>query len=292
MASAPDCLGPRPPTSPRWKPPAGSWDTHFHVLGPQARFPYAASRKYTPPDAPLEKLFQVHEALGIERGLVVHANTHGFDNRVDLDAVARSSGRYFGVVRLDRSCTPESVATLHAAGARGVRFAFNPEHGGSLDKLTFDHVLGLVAPLGWFVNLHFEAEALPELESWLRAIPATVVIDHLGRINAGKGVDQRPFRILLELAGRPNFWLKISGLDRLSCRPFPYDDVAPFVAALSQIAADRLLWGSDWPHTGVFDAVRMPDDASLLDAFAGLVANEALRRRILVDNPARLLGLQ
>lgn len=292
MTSAPACLGPRPPASPRWKPPAGSWDTHFHVLGPQARFPYAASRRYTPPDAPFEKLVPVHQALGIGRGLVVHANTHGFDNRVDLDAVARSDGRYFGVVRLDRSCTRDTVTALHAAGTRGVRFAFNPEHGGSLDTATFEHVVKLVTPLGWFVNLHFEAAALPELESWLRAIPATVVIDHLGRIDAGEGIDQRPFRILLELARRPNFWFKASGIDRISRRPFPYDDVAPFVAALAEMAADRLVWGSDWPHTGVFDAARMPDDASLLDAFAGLVPDEALRRRILAENPPRLLGLQ
>jgi len=180
---------------------------------------------------------------------------------------------------------------MHASGARGVRFAFNPEHGGSLDTGVFEHVVELVAPLGWFVDLHFEAGALPELESWLRGIPATVVIDHLGRIDAGKGVDQRPFRILLELARRPNFWFKVSGLDRLSRRPFPYEDVAPFVAALTQVAADRMVWGSDWPHTGVFDEARMPDDASLLDAFAGLVPDEAIRRRILAQNPLRLLGL-
>ncbi|HEX7053166.1 MAG TPA: amidohydrolase family protein [Burkholderiales bacterium] len=285
------CLGPRPPAAPRRKPPPGAWDTHFHVLGPQARFPYAASRRYTPPDAPLERLLETHRALGIERGLVVHANTHGFDNRVDLDAVARSQGRYFAVVRLDERCTAAGAAELHAAGARGVRFAFNPEHGGSLDKAAFERVLEAVAPLGWFVELHFEAEALPGLESWLKAIPAVVVIDHIGRVDAGQGVDQEPFRILRELMKRPNFWVKLSGLDRISRRPFPYDDVAPFAAALVEIAADRLIWGSDWPHTGVFDPARMPDDASLLDAFAALVPDDAIRRRILVDNPRRLLGL-
>lgn len=293
MAASPRaCLGPRPPAPPKWRPPPGSWDTHFHVLGPQARFPYAASRKYTPPDAPLEKLLQAHDTLGIERGLVVHANTHGFDNAVDLDAVERSAGRYFAVVRLDASCTPETVKRLHAAGARGVRFAFNPEHGGTLDTATFDHVLKTVAPLGWFVELHFEAEALPELEGWLKAIPATVVIDHLGRVDAGKGIDQAPFRILCELAKRQNMWMKLSGIDRISRQRFPYDDVRPFATALAELAADRLVWGSDWPHTGVFDQERMPDDASLLDAFAGFFADERFRHRILAENPLRLLGLQ
>lgn len=293
MSSAPPgCLGPRPPASPRCKPPAGSWDTHFHVLGPQQRFPYAASRKYTPPDAPLERLLRVHQVLGIERGLVVHANTHGFDNAVDLDATARSGGRYFAVVRLDGRCTPESAAKLHAAGARGVRFAFNPQHGGALDTAVFDHVLKIVVPLGWFVELHFDGDALPDLESWLKVIPAVVVIDHIGRVDAGEGIDQRPFRILSELAERRNFWVKLSGVDRISRQSFPYEDVAPFARRLAELAADRLLWGSDWPHTGVFDAARMPDDTSLLDAFAGFIPDERVRERILVENPLRLLGLR
>ena len=75
----PDCLGPRPVTArPAWHVPHGSWDTHFHALGPQLRFPYGAKRKYTPPDAPVEQCLRLHEALGFARGWVVHANTHGF----------------------------------------------------------------------------------------------------------------------------------------------------------------------------------------------------------------------
>ena len=93
-----DCLGPlAAPSRPRRALPEGAWDTHFHVLGPQARFPYSKTRKYTPPDAPLDACLRMHDSLGIARGLVVHANTHGFDNAVDLDAVARSGGRYLAV---------------------------------------------------------------------------------------------------------------------------------------------------------------------------------------------------
>src|SRR5271154_2528810 len=102
----PDCLGPLGKVSvPGWRLPEGAWDTHFHALGPQARFPYSPTRKYTPPDAPVEQCLRVHDSLGIAQGLVVHANTHGFDNSVDLDAVARSGGRYFAVVRLDERAT-------------------------------------------------------------------------------------------------------------------------------------------------------------------------------------------
>lgn len=268
--------------------PEGAWDTHFHVLGPQGKYPYAPTRKYTPPDAPLADALSVHDTLGIARGLVVHANTHGFDNSVDLDAVARSGGRYLAVVRLDGKATREGCQALHAQGARGVRFAFNPQHGGTLDQAAFDHVLRCIEGLDWFVELHFEGGAIPGLQHWLRSVPATVVIDHIGRVDVSAGLEQEPFGILCELMQRPNFWVKVSGADRLTRQGPPYDDVAPFVRRMVAIAPGRVLWGSDWPHTGVFDPERMPDDGALLE-FAYECLGEAAMKTILIDNPGRLL---
>ncbi|HTP62925.1 MAG TPA: amidohydrolase family protein [Burkholderiales bacterium] len=263
---------------------------HFHVLGPQARFPYAATRKYTPPDAPFGAALALHDRLGIARGLAVHANTHGFNNGVDLDAVARSDGRYFAVVRLDGGATREGCQALHASGARGVRFSFNPQHGGTLDQQAFEHVLGCIKGLGWFVELHFEGAALPRLRPWLEAIPATVVIDHFGRVDPSPGSDQEPFAILCALMKRENFWTKISGAERISKQGWPYDDVVPLAQRLVQIAPRRLVWGSDWPHTGFFDAARIPDDGKLLDALCRFVPDEAVREDILVGNPKSLLN--
>ena len=287
-----ECLGPRPVRAASAQPPPGAWDTHFHVLGPQATFPYAAKRKYTPPDAPLDEALAFHAALGIARGLVVHANTHGFDNAVDLDAVARSGGRYLAVVRLDGTATREGCQALHAAGARGVRFAFNPQHGGTLDLAVFDRVMRCIDGLGWFVELHFDGAALPSLRSWLESIEASVVIDHIGRIDVSLGTAQEPFQALCSLMQRPNVWVKLSGADRLTKQGPPYGDVAPFAWRLVDLAPDRLLWGSDWPHTGVFDPARMPDDGELLGALARFLPDEGLRRQVLVDNPERLLGLR
>jgi len=287
----PNCLGPvQRPSTPSWKLPKGAWDTHFHALGPQARFPYATARKYTPPDAPLEACLRLHEALGIERGLVVHANTHGFDNAVDLDAVSRSGGRYLAVVRLDASATRERCLALHEAGARGVRFAFNPQHGGTLDRSTFDHVLRCIDDLGWFVELHFAGAMLPDLKAWIQRIPASVVIDHLGRIDPADGLDQEPFRALTALAERDNIWIKLSGADRLSRQGPPYVDLVPFVHRLVDAAAERLLWGSDWPHTGYFDAAQVPDDGALVNALEQFIPDTKTRELILVNNPNRLLA--
>lgn len=286
------CLGPlERPSRASWRLPDGSWDMHFHVLGPQSRYPYAATRNYTPPDAPLERVLRLHATLGIARGLVVHANTHGFDNAVDLDAVRNSSQRYLAVVRLDASATPGNCRKLHDSGARGVRFAFNPKHGGTLAREVFDHVVRCIRGLGWFVELHFEGEDLPALAEWIAGIPATVVIDHFGRIDASRGVNQAPWRALEKLVGQENVWIKISGADRISAAGAPYADVVPFAHRLLELAPGRLVWGSDWPHTGYVDAARMPDDGKLADALLGFVPDERLRKKVLVDNPLALLRL-
>ena len=287
----PDCLGPRAiMAKTSWTLPTGAWDTHFHTLGPQERFPYSPTRKYTPPDAGLGACLAFHTTLGIERGVAVHANTHGFDNAAAMDAVAGSEGRYLGVVRLDRRADRARCVAMDRAGIRGVRFAFNPQHGGSLELDTFNHVLGCIAGLGWFVELHFSGSALPELRTWIESIPEPVVIDHMGRIDLAAGLDQRPVEILLTLARSANIWIKISGADRLTRRGPPYADVVPLAHALIDRAPDRIIWGSDWPHTGFFDRDRMPDDVQLLDALATFAPDEEKRRRILVDNPLQLFG--
>lgn len=287
----PDCFEPRPLASkPSWRLPKGAWDTHFHALGPQSRFPYSPSRKYSPPDAPVEKCLRFHDFLGVERGLVVHANTHGYDNSVDLDAVSRSNGRYLGVVRLDMKASRQYCRELNNKGCRGVRFAFNPQHGGSLERPIFDHVMRCIEGLGWFVELHFDGAEIPALRQWLEEIQANVVIDHFGRIDVALGVNQEPFQILLSLLARGNFWVKLSGADRISRLGYPYSDVVPFARALTGTRIDRLLWGSDWPHTSYFEASRVPDDSKLLEAFTAFVPLDEDRHQILVENPAHLLS--
>ena len=171
-----------------------------------------------------------------------------------------------------------------------MRFAFNPQHGGTLDQKVFEHVLRCIEGLGWFVELHFEGAALPGLRAWLEGIPATVVIDHFGRVDPSAGVAQEPFAILCELMRRENFWTKISGAERISRQGYPYDDVAPLALRLVEIAPRRLIWGSDWPHTGFFDAARMPDDGRLLDALIRFVPDPSIREDILVRNPGKLLN--
>ena len=281
------CKAPDPDTrTPSYRLPPGACDAHCHVFGPADRFPYAPDRAYTPPDAPYEDLVQLHRVLGVERAVVVHASCHGSDMRVTLDAIARSGGAMRGVAVVDPGVTDADLAALDAGGIRGVRFNFVKHLGGMPDMAFFERVLAQVEPLGWHVVLHLDAEDVVELAPRIARIRVPFVIDHMGRVKAENGLDQAPFRRLLELMRNPLAWVKVCGAERVSSAGAPFRDAVPFARALVQAAPDRVLWGTDWPHPNI--AGDMPNDGDLVDLLAEAVEDEAVRRRVLVDNPTRL----
>ncbi|HZF77748.1 MAG TPA: amidohydrolase family protein [Acetobacteraceae bacterium] len=283
----PTCKGPDPDTrTPRYRAPPGACDAHWHVLGPRAVFPYAPGRAYTPPDAPSEGLVRLHGILGIERAVIVHASCHGSDMAVTLDAIARSGGRMRGVCVVDPGVTDAEFARLHAGGIRGVRFNFVRHLGGMPDLEFFRRVLAQVEPLGWHAVLHMDAEDIIPLAPVISGLRIPFVLDHMGRVKARNGLEQAPFRQLLELMRNPLAWVKICGAERVSSAGAPFRDALPFARALVELAPDRVLWGTDWPHPNI--AGDMPNDGDLVDLLAEAVEDEALRRRVLVDNPARL----
>lgn len=283
------CQGPDPNTkAPKFKAAPGACDAHCHVFGPADRFPYAAGRTYTPPDAPFEALQKLHGILGIERAVIVQATCHGTDNSATLDAIQRSQGRYRGVAIVDDTFTESDFERLHAGGIRGVRFSFARHIGSAPDFAQVQRVVSKIAPLGWHVVLYLEAEDIIENAETLAKLSVPVVIDHMGRVKTGDGVEQPAFKLLLGLLKNEDFWVKICGAERISSSGAPYLDAVPFARALIEAAPDRVLWGTDWPHPNI-DGV-MPNDGDLMNLLATSAPEQALRDRIMVDNPARLYG--
>lgn len=285
------CLGPIEEASrPERALPPGTWDTHFHVFGPLDRFPYATKRKYTPPPAPFEAYVALAQRLGISRAVCVHPNVHGADNAVTLDALQRSNGMFLGIIKASDRLSLADLREMDAAGIRGVRFAFNPQHGGELDAALLDRFASWSEELRWCIDFHMASEDLEALVPRLSRLPVPLVIDHFARIDPAQGLDQRPFRLLLDLVGHDHVWVKLSGADRISRTGPPYADVVPFARALIAAAPTRVIWGTDWPHSGYFDSGRMPHDAALADLVADFAPREADRIRLLVDNPGVLFG--
>jgi predicted TIM-barrel fold metal-dependent hydrolase len=283
------CLGPNPrPSKPIMKVPPHSWDTHFHIFGPPDRFAYDDNRKYTPPSASVEEYLALLDVLGIERGVCVQPNLHGSDNRVTLDAIARSDGRFLGIVKLDGQTSFQDAQRMNALGIRGVRFAFNPEHGGELDEALFNRVIDWSGELDWCIDLHLAPNDLVRLSETLSRTSARIIIDHMGRIDPALGLEQRPFQTLLEVARLDHIWIKLSGADRITKKGYPYSDVIPFAKRLVEEAPGRVIWGSDWPHSAYFDSERVPDDGQLLDLLRDIAPSEAAVEKILVHNPRKL----
>lgn len=281
----------RHPRAPgRFTPPPGACDAHCHVFGPADRFGFAPDRTYTPPDSGYEELVRFQEALGLTTAVLVQASCHGTDNTAMVDALRRGGGRYAGVAMIDESHTTGQIEAMHEAGVRGIRFNFVAHLGGAPDIGLFWALVERVAPLGWHLDLHFDARDLPDHAGLLAGLPIPFIIDHMARVDAAGGIDQEPFQFLLDLvSSEERAWVKISGAERITARGSPpYDDVVPFGTALVDAAPGRVLWGTDWPHPNVR---HMPDDGDLVDLLADFAPSQEVRDRILVDNPRRLYDL-
>ena len=274
------------PSKPKLKLPPGACDAHVHVFGPGARFPYEPGRATTPGDAPKETLFALHDFLGFERCVIVHTAAHGFDNSATADALAAKGGAYRGIALVPTTISDAELKALDAAGFRGARFHYMRHLKQAAlidDAIAFGKRL---APLGWHLQIHMEAELIAELSPALRRSPVPVVIDHMARVDASLGLDQPHFNALLRLLGDRNVWVKVSGADRITRQGPPYADAVPFARKLLDVAGDRAVWGLDWPHPN--HQGPMPDDGQLVDLIGEIAPGETARQMLLVGNPQRL----
>lgn len=276
------------PTRPTFVVPKGAVDAHCHVFGPGHLFPYAPERKYTPCDAPKEKLWALRDHLGFSRNVIVQATCHGADNRALVDALNDSNGLARGVATVKRDVSQEALESLHAAGVRGVRFNFVKR---LVDKLPYDSIEEIaqkIAALGWHIVIYFEAQELPELYSFFTSLPTDVVVDHMGRPDVSKPLDGEEFGLFLELLeNHNNFWCKVSCPERLSLEStYHYDDVVPFARKVVESFPDRVLWGTDWPHPNLKS--HTPDDGMLVDFIPKIATTTELQQKLLVSNPMRL----
>ena len=287
--AAPACKAPDPNTRiPSYRPPPNACDAHCHIFGPGDVYPYSEDRTYTPPDAPLAHFQKLQRTLGLSRAVLVNASCHGSDNTVIVDAIAQSGGRYRGVANSDDTFTEATFRRLHEQGFRGVRFNFVAHLGGVPDMGEFARAIERIRPLGWHLDLHFDAKDLPQYDELLRKLPVPFIIDHMGRVPTQNGIDQAPFKVLLDLHRRnPKCWVKISGAERIAAQEGPpFHSAVPFARALIEAGGDRILWGTDWPHPNI--ARHMPNDGDLVDLIPLMMPDPATQRQVLVDNPHRL----
>ena len=288
----PTCQPPDPDTrTPAIKAPPGACDTHCHVYGPRAAYPLAATRRYDPPLCPVEDHRRMLATLGVERAVLVQASPYGTDNSALLDAVAAMAGRYRGIAVVAPDVAEDELARLHAGGVRGVRMSTLPK-----SRVGPEHMEALAARIkgfGWLVQIHLDqSDHLPALAERFGRLPVPVLVDHFGRVRGGEGIEIAGFQALLDLLrGTENVWAKLCSFYRLSAQGGPaYGDMEAPARALIAARPDRLVWGTNWPHPN--HKGEMPNDGDLFDALFGWIGDAAVRKAILVDNPARLFGFE
>ena len=275
------------PSKPAFQVPKGAVDAHCHVFGPGDQFPFAPERKYTPCDASRDQLFALRNFLGFEKNVVVQATCHGADNSALLDVLEHSEGRARGVVTVRPDISEKELARMHSLGVRGVRFNYVKR---LVDPKPDDYYRGIIEkikPLGWHVVLYFEPADLLERWDFFTSLGVPVVVDHMGRPDVTKPVDNADFALFQKFMRENDVWAKVSCPDRLTKTGSPfYADVVPFAREIVEEFPDRVLWGTDWPHPNMKSD--MPDDGILVDYVPSIAVSPELQKKLLVNNPNNL----
>lgn len=284
---APTIPGADPQTrKPEIKLPPGACDCHAHVFGPQHRYPYLPNAAYIPPDALPSDYARMLKTIGCERAVLVQPSIYGTDNTAMLDAMRSGVFAFRGVAVVNEDINNRELEDLHGAGVRGIRI--NLASKGSTATLDSARKLAMrVKPLGWHLQFFVDFRKVPGLEDELLKLPVDIVIDHFGHIATADGLQAPAFQALRKLARSERCWFKLIGPYRISKQSPLCADVTPYARALLAAAPERCVWGTDWPHP---NTAFMPNDGDLADMLPEWIPDEAQRKKVLVDNPARLYG--
>jgi predicted TIM-barrel fold metal-dependent hydrolase len=292
----------QPSTPVNFDVPAGACDCHTHIHGDPEKFPFFAGRVYTPEPASPEEMAALHKALHIERVVIVTPSVYGTDNSATLFGMKARGATARGVAVIDEK-TPESdLDAMNQAGIRGIRL--NLATGGvndpSVGRPRFQAAIERVKKRNWHVQLFTSLSMISAIRDLVAASPLPVVFDHFGGARAELGPEQPGFADLVELVRSGKAYVKISGAYRASKLVPDYADAAPLARALIAANSDRIVWGTDWPNpNSVTPPGKKPtdltplfqiDDGRLLNQLPVWAPDAAIRRKILVDNPARLYG--
>jgi predicted TIM-barrel fold metal-dependent hydrolase len=292
----------QPATPVNFDVPPGVCDCHTHIHADPAKFPFFAGRVYTPELASPEEMSALHKALHVERVVIVTPSVYGTDNSATLFGMKARGATARGVAVIDEKTSEADLDAMSQAGIRGIRL--NLATGGvndpSVGRPRFQAALERVKNRNWHVQLFTSLSMISAIKDLVAAAPVPVVFDHFGGALAELGVDQPGFSDLLALVKSGNAYVKISGAYRASKLAPDYPDAAPLARALIAANAERIVWGTDWPHpNSVTPPGNKPtdltplfqiDDGRLLNQLPAWAPDAAIRKTILVDNPARLYG--
>ncbi|MEW6147141.1 MAG: amidohydrolase family protein [Bradyrhizobium sp.] len=292
----------QPATPVNFDVPAHACDCHTHIHGDVARFPFFAGRVYTPEPASPEEMTALHKALHMERVVIVTPSVYGTDNSSTLFGMKARGATARGVAVIDDKTTEAELDTMQADGFRGIRInlATDGISDPNVGRSRFTASVERMKTRGWHVQLYTTLPVISAIKDLVLAAPVPVVFDHFGGLEAPLGLEQPGFDDLIALVKSGKAYVKVSGAYRSSKLAPDYQDMVPYARALIAANADRIVWGTDWPHPDSSHVEgRKPtdiapfyqiDDGRLLNQLPVWAPDADVRKKILVDNPARLYG--
>jgi predicted TIM-barrel fold metal-dependent hydrolase len=290
----------QPATAVSFEVPADACDCHTHIHGDPKEFPFFAGRVYTPEMALPEEMAALHRALKMKRVVIVTPSVYGTDNSATLYGMKARGGDARGVAVIDDKTSDADLDAMNKAGVRGIRL--NLATGGVNDptagRQRFQAALPRVASRNWHIQIYTTLPVIAGIKEVVAASPVPVVFDHFGGAEAALGPGQPGFSDLVDLVRSGKAYVKISGAYRASKQAPDYPDVVPLAKALIAANAERIVWGTDWPHPnaapppggkpGDVTPLYQIDDGRLLNQLPAWAPDAATRKLILVENPARL----
>ena len=289
---APPCAPPDfSPRKPKLALPKLACDTHAHILGPIAAYAYSPARVYTPPDCLLGDYQHMLATLGVERAVLVQPSVYGSDNTVMLEAIRAGGSNFRGVAVVENDISDAELARLNDAGVRGVRVNIvdvKDRKPGTLPMAELTALAQRIAPMGWHMEFLMHCDEFPDMDRTFADFPVDIVLGHLGYMKTSLGVNNAGFQALLRLMKTGKAWVKFTGPYRISGEPLPHADTVALAHALIAANPQRVLWGTDWPHVMVKNA--MPNDGDLCDLLSGWIPDATTREQVLVKNPEKLYG--
>jgi predicted TIM-barrel fold metal-dependent hydrolase len=290
----------QPATAVNFDVPPGACDCHTHIHGDPETFPFFSGRVYTPEAALPEEMSALHKALHVQRVVIVTPSVYGTDNSATLYGMKARGKDARGVAVIDEKTPESALEAMHQAGVRGIRLnlATSGMTDPSVGRRRFQAAVERVEKRKWHVQMYTNPAVISSIKDLVLASPVPAVFDHFGGAQAQLGAEQPGFKDLLELVRSGKAYVKISGAYRASKLSPDFPDAAPLARALIAANPDHIVWGTDWPHpnsssgnpaTAVTPLFQI-DDGRLLNQLPLWAPDSSVRRKILVDNPARLYG--
>ena len=278
--------------------PLGACDCHVHVIGPHVKYPMIADRVYTPPECGLVELRKHLQGLHLSRVVLIQPSFYGSDNTFQLLCAKEIGDSARAVIVIDEKTSDQELVKMVSMGARGIRM--NLSTSGIFDaqvaRKQLIEVAQRIKDFDLHIQIYASAKVLADIADTIYTLPVPVVLDHFASIKADRFKEQAELPVILDLLKSDQIYIKLSGIYRISSASPHYDEVKDLAQLYIETNPDRILWGSDWPHTNTLPGTpatqvtpyRIVDDSRIFDLLSDWVVNPQNLFKVLVSNPDRL----